>query len=374
MVSLVRGPTGQKGLATLTTVLLLLVVVTVVTVFTGRIKSFEHQIMLNEQNQLEAFAAAKAGISRGLSQLVEQPSWDGAAFNDTLEGQSTFTVSAVEQAIERESGTLRLYTFTSIGASADALGSSTQTIQAIQYSVLANPPDVPLIVAGGLGVSGNFEVAANPNGGGEGVPLSIWTDLDVDLENGSGTTCGLQEFSDGACSSSPYSEKGFKDSDILDNDPDFPTDLMEYLFNIPEAEWPSLRADADERLNSCSTLNGSSTGLIWVDGDCSLSSNVIVGAVDQPVILVVTDGDLTMNGGAEVNGMVFSFRKPTTVADFEMDMAGGARVNGVVASNHQVGHSNGTYNSVYDADILAELEQNDAFQRVAVVPGSWRDF
>ncbi|MEW9798741.1 pilus assembly PilX family protein [Alteromonas sp. CYL-A6] len=365
---------NQSGLATLTAVLMLLIVITLVTVFTGRIKSFEHQIMLNEQNQLMAFSAAQAGLERGLSQLGEEPSWDGTAFTNTLPNMTQFTVSAVEQDIERESASLRLFTFTSVGTSADGLGTSTQTIQAIQYSVLANPPDVPLIVAGGLGVSGNFEVAANPNGGGEGVPLSIWTDLNVDLTSGSGSTCGLQEFSDGNCSTDTYSEKGFKDSDILDNDPAFPTDLMEYLFNVPEAEWPSLRADADERLANCSSLDAASSGLIWVDGDCSLNANVIVGSVSDPVILVVTDGDLTMNGGAEINGMLFSFRKPGTVTDFELNMIGGARVNGVVASNHEVGHSGGTYNSVYDADILAELEQNDAFQRVAVVPGSWRDF
>ncbi len=373
MANTVTGHHRQQGLATLTTVLLLLIVVTVVTVFTGRVKSFEHQIMLNEQNQLEAFSAAKAGIARGLSQLAEQPTWDGTAFTNTLEGQSTFTVSALEQDVERESGSLRLFTFSASGTSADGLGSSDQTIQAIQYSVLANPPDVPLIVAGGLGVSGNFMVGANPNGGGEGVPLSIWTDLNVDMQSGSGTTCGLQEYSS-ACSTGTYSEKGYKDSDILDADPDFPTDLLEYLFNVPEAEWPSLRADADERLTSCDSLNALSTGLIWVDGDCSLNAGTKVGKPEQPVILVVTDGDLTMNGSAEIFGMVFSFRKPMTVADFELNMIGGATVHGVVASNHKVGHSNGTYNSKYDADILAELEQNDAFQRVAVVPGSWRDF
>jgi hypothetical protein len=247
------------------------------------------------------------------------------------------------------------------------------TEQALTYSVLANPPDVPLIVKGGLAVGGSFEVAANPNGGGEGVPLSIWTDTNVDM-GGSGTTCGLQEFRDGNCSASPYSESGFKDADILDNDPTFPPDLMEYLFNIPESEWETLRNQANIRLAGCGTLGPASVGLIWVDGDCSLNANVVVGSATSPVILVVTDGDLTMNGGSSINGMVFSFRKPTTVADFELNMIGGALVNGVVASNHSVGHANGTFNSVYDADVLAQLEMHDAFQRVARVPGSWRDF
>ncbi len=374
MVNSVSLPQRQSGMVMLTAVLLLLVLVTLVTLSTGKIKSFEHKILLNSQNYQLAFSIAEAGLSHGLSRLSEDPDWDGTVITDTLPAQGTFTVSGVRQTILRDSSVLRMITLTSTGSSPDGLSSIVQTQQAIQYSILANPPDVPLIVAGGLDVGGNFEVAANPNGGGDGVPLSIWTDLDVDMNNGSGTTCGLQEFSDGSCSSSPYSEKGFQDLDILDNDPSFPDDLMEYLFNVPETEWPVLRSEAQEIYTNCNALGPNSVGLIWIDGDCSLNSNVVVGSAADPVILVVTDGDLTMNGGAQINGMVFSFRKPSTVADFELNMIGGARVNGVVASNHPVGHANGTYNSVYDADVLEGLQENDAFQRVAIVPGSWRDF
>ncbi|WP_100656636.1 PilX N-terminal domain-containing pilus assembly protein [Alteromonas flava] len=365
---------SQRGAMMLAASILLLVLVTLGTLYTGRIKSVEHQITLNTQNYKEAFAAAEAGLSKSFGRLHDEPRWNGAAFNEVLTNQSQFNANGVRQQVNRLSSTVDVVTITSVGTSADGLASVTVTEQALQYSVLANPPDVPLIVAGGLSVGGNFEVAANPNGGGTGVPLSIWTDLAVDLNNGSGTTCGLQEFNDGNCSSSPYSEKGFKDLDILDNDPSFPTDLMEYLFNVPENEWATLRSDADQIINTCAGLNAGTSGLIWMDGNCQINAGTVVGTIADPVILVVTDGDLTMNGGAEINGMVFSFRKPGVVANFEINMIGGALVNGVVASNHPVGHANGTYNAVYDADVLAQLELNDTFQRVARIPGSWRDF
>ncbi|MDC8832738.1 PilX N-terminal domain-containing pilus assembly protein [Alteromonas gilva] len=365
---------AQRGAVILTAVILLLTLATLVTLYTGRVKSFENQIILNSQNRTMAFNVAEAGLMRALGVLTENPRWDGALFTEVMPGQGRFSVAGNWQNITRESSVLRLVTLQSTGISPDGLSTVVVQEQALLYSVIANPPDVPLIVAGGLDVSGNFEVVANPNGGGEGVPLSIWTDLDVDMNNGSGTTCGLQEFTDGNCSGSPYSEKGFQDLDILDNDPDFPDDLLEYIFNVPEAEWASLRAEADQTLLSCASLGPASVGLIWVDGDCQLNAGTIVGSATDPVILIVTDGDLTMNGGAEINGMVFSFRKPTTVAAFEVNMLGSARVNGVVASNHPVGHANGTYNSVYDANVLDQLQQHDAFQRVARVPGSWRDF
>lgn len=367
-------PHKQRGAVILTAVILLLTLATLVTLYTGRVKSFENQITLNTQNRALAFNIAEAGLMKALGVLSENPRWDGAQFTENLPGLGSYTVGGAWQVITRESTTMRLITLQSNGTSPDGLSTVAVQEQALLYSVIANPPDVPLIVAGGLDVGGNFEVVANPNGGGEGVPLSIWTDLDVDMTNGSGTTCGLQEFTDGNCSSDPYSEKGFQDLDILDNDPDFPDDLLEYIFNVPETEWASLRADAEQLLNSCATLGAASMGLIWVDGSCHINAGTVVGSAADPVILIVTDGDLTMNGGAQINGMVFSFRKPTTVADFEINMIGGARVNGVVASNHPVGHANGTYNSVYDTDVLDQLQQHDAFQRVARVPGSWRDF
>ncbi|WP_168171541.1 hypothetical protein [Lacimicrobium sp. SS2-24] len=369
-----NSPVKQKGAMILVSVVLLLVVVLMVTLYTGRVKTLQHKTLLNEQNYALAFAAAEAGLMKGLGRLSEEPAWDGSAFNTTLPEDTSYSVSGVRQLVAKQSTTVTVMDLVSVGSSADNLATATVRESALLYSVLANPPDAPLIVAGGMAVTGNFEVTANPNGGGTGVPLSIWTDQTVDMNNGSGTTCGLQEFNDGNCSASPYSEKGFKNLDIVDDDPGFPDDLMEYLFNVPEAEWPQLRADADQVLADCSSLNAASVGLIWVDGHCSVNAGTIIGSTAAPVILIVTDGNIKMNGGAELFGILFSFRKPGVVADFEIDMAGGARVNGVVASNHPIGHANGTYNAVYDADVLESIEQHDAFRRVGRIPGSWRDY
>lgn len=371
---MINSKRQQRGAAVLITVVLMFVLVTVVTIYTTRIVSINNKISLNDQNRLLAKASAESGLMRAFGLLAENPRWDGSAINETSTNGGSFTVNGVGQVIVRESTDVRLISLTSTGVSADGLATDTINEQAYLYSILANTPDAPLIVAGGIGVSGNFEVAANPNGGGEGVPLSIWTDGNVDLTNGSGTTCGKQELVDGQCSTSPYSEKGSKSNDILDNDPNFPSDMTEYLFNVPEINWESLRDDADVLANSCAGLNAASVGLIWIDGPCTINAGTIVGSIANPVILIVTDNDITMNGGATLNGMLYSFRKPGETSDFEINMIGGASVNGVVASNHKVGNSNGTFNSIFDADVLAQLEANDAFVRVARVPGSWRDF
>ena len=61
------------------------------------------------------------------------------------------------------------------------------------------------------------------------MPLSVWTDQNVDLTNGSGQTCHQGDYS-GGCSAY-ISQKGDKQPDIKDNDTAFPTDLVWYLFN-----------------------------------------------------------------------------------------------------------------------------------------------
>jgi hypothetical protein len=365
---------GKRGAVLLLTVISLLIMVTIVTLYTGRILSFEHKIMLNTQNQNLAFAAAEAGLMRSLGVLSINKRWDGAALSEVLNGESRFTVSGARADIVRVSTTVTLISLSSTGTSKDGLASVTVSEQVLSYSILARTPDAPLIVNGGLDVSGKFIVVANPNGGGIGVPVSIWSREVVDLAAGSGITCGQQEFSDGHCESSPYSGKGFKDADIVDSAPGFPDDLMEYLFNIPQNAWAALRDEADQSLTDCSALGLNSLGLIWVDGNCTLDGGKTVGAAGEPVILVVSDGDFIMQGGTTINGIVFSFRKPGTATNFDLRMLDGARVNGVVVSNHPMGGSSGSYHAVYDAQLLAQINVHDAFQRIALVPGSWRDF
>lgn len=65
--------------------------------------------------------------------------------------------------------------------------------------IVSSPPNVPLIAAGFISGLGSAEIIPNPNAGGFGVPLSIWTNNNVDVtkEIGGGgafATCHLGEF------------------------------------------------------------------------------------------------------------------------------------------------------------------------------------
>lgn len=62
------------------------------------------------------------------------------------------------------------------------------------YSLFNNPSGKPPIVASGsVDVTGTLQIVGNPNGGGPGVPVSIWTRKDV-AKTGTTNTCYADEF------------------------------------------------------------------------------------------------------------------------------------------------------------------------------------
>ena len=61
----------------LVTVSLLLIIASLATVHTGRVKSLEHRILLNSQNQALAGAAAEGGLAHGITRMRADPNWQG---------------------------------------------------------------------------------------------------------------------------------------------------------------------------------------------------------------------------------------------------------------------------------------------------------
>lgn len=376
-----------SGFVTLTVTLIVIVMVILVSLMTGRILVGDKRISANELRYREALANAEAGIDAAMADTAS----GGIAALSVSDGQSTFPIAISGATVSRRlttltltssagSNTLRLIDFTSTGLSQGiSEGVVTISQQALFVRVVPGAPDAPLTLAGGMAVSGNFMVVANPNGGGRGVPLSVWTDQNVDLTNGSGSTCGQQEWADGTCNTNTYSEKGNKQSDILDNDLNFPPDLLRYIFGLPgdsahiAQSMQTLEGRAVAVLTSCNSLNSSSTGLYIIDGNCNPAGTI--GSQAAPVVLLIRNGNITMNGNMAIYGLVFSYDSaPASAPNYDFKMTGGATINGAIVSNHQVGNSNGTYNAVYDAAALSNIQNTAPFNTLVRVPGSWRDW
>lgn len=98
-------------------------------------------------------------------------------------------------------------------------GARTTLVQTIGlYNILNNPPGKPPVLASGsVDISGGLQVVTNPNGGGPGVPVSVWTRKDM-TKHGTPNTCYLDEFLRfGAQQNSPPRYEGETKIVVCDN-------------------------------------------------------------------------------------------------------------------------------------------------------------
>ena len=89
---------------------------------------------------------------------------------------------------------VRLLTLTSIGAMSGESATTTLTAAFGVHSVLYAPTNKPPVVASGsVDVTGGIQVVTNPDAGGNGVPVSVWT-RKATTKTGTPNTCYFDDF------------------------------------------------------------------------------------------------------------------------------------------------------------------------------------
>lgn len=111
----------------------------------------------------------------------------------------------------------RIVTFVSVASIVGESARTTLTQTVGRYPLLANPMGKPPIIASGsIDVTGTLQIVTNPNAGGDGVPVSVWTRKDVE-KTGTANTCYADEFFRyGAKNNSPPSFLGTNNTIVCD--------------------------------------------------------------------------------------------------------------------------------------------------------------
>jgi len=409
----------QFGVVTLLTSIVVLITLTLAVAYATRVGLFDIRMAANELRYKEAFSIADGGLEFATEQFsnnitplsgnyIYDPDGDGVAdaipnpymTNFNINGgvaantQARFTATVTQQTV---SG-VTVFNISSTGQSIDRSGAATVSKQIVIRGLTGGQkPDTPVIADGGMNVTGNMHIVANPNGAEncvQGCAVSVWTNGAVAAGN-SISTCHMQGYSGGQCpnpaldpTNSQITNGADTGLDIVQNDPytnaspagNFPPDLFEYLFGVPYTEWASIKSmkTNTDAQTDCSHMGATSKGLHWVDS-CSLNANTVVGSLTNPVILVVHNDAFNSGGGAEVNGIVFVFDDTpgTAPAVDGPDPGGGSIINGSLMSNTPFnGGGSGTFAVVYDPTLLDNIINNSGseYRTIATVPGSWRDF
>lgn len=412
----------QQGVATLMVTVILLVALTIILLFSARVGIFDQRMSGNEARYKEAFAIAEAGLDfssqhfarqfHGLSDATSSAQWVTIIANTNGLGArvpngSTSTSTSTPPyflATITNSGTsfggIPIFSVSSTGRGADGTGTATIQRQfTFAHAFGGKIPDVPIIVAGAVGTGGNFNVVANPNSGGPGIPVSIWSNDTITTSAGS-ATCHMQ-FYDGnnaQCSNpsgsvenitfgqNPATALTAHDGDfpdLLPNDPNFPTDLFNFMFGVPRADWAVKKAEAasyGQVVDSCAPVVAAGTDagktfpLWWVTGDCAISGGPVLGSIADPIILVVDDHELRITGGAQINGIVYLFDNPDDAATPEAALGGTTEIIGSFVSDMGGSAMSGSYAVVYNPDVVESFLKGGNNYTFSYVPGSWRDF
>ena len=268
---------------------------------------------------------------------------------------------------------LLVYNVVAIGHAADfdATNAPSEAVLkqgAYFYPLLLGNVATPLAAASNVPLSGNYSIITNSNGGGSGVPVSAWSNSTI-TPGGSFSSCHVGDFTGGACpSSDALSKSGLTGPDMIGNDPNFPPDLFEFLFGVPEGEYQKIKDEATVVAN-CNGLSAASSGLIWVTGDCNPTGDV--GSAAHPVLLVV-EGDITLNAGSQFYGLLYLFDPlggtPKLIAN------GNAHLHGAVFAHDGVDlQLNGGFVLEYDSKVLENLKDDPSTRGLARIPGAWSD-
>lgn len=145
--------------------------------------------------------------------------------------------------------------------------------------------------------------------------------------------------------------------------------LFASLFGIDKATYRRQPAVARLRCGGdCAaalrSAHAAGTRLVWLDENLVLDAAAVVGTPHAPLAVVV-DGDVRLDGGAVLHGLVYA-----TGATWQLGATGAAWLRGAAVAEGDFNGS-GSGHVVHDPEILARLARGaGSFVRV---PGSWSD-
>jgi len=422
----------QQGAVTLLVSIILLLATTLITIFAARVGVMDQRISGNELRHKEAFSHAEAGLEQASAYLSANP----VLYDGTVAGWATCTgstgifpcnlagaemvlatvVTGLNPSITTSinsslpssttnslplSTSFLVKTATGIialgqGISDDETGAAIAQVSFSKTSLLT-PGEIPPLMVPSGNLSGNFNIVPNPNGGGPGVPISVWSNDTLNTSVGNWKTCDHGDFLDGgdvcmdtkadgdswsacSCSTERSNSAEVNEDIVIDSETIFPVSPFVYTFGGGTSDdigslKSEIKAQAEAQglvLDDCTTLDTEfnalvGSALVWIDGvaGCNIGAGVIIGSRDKPIILVV-EGPLKVLAGAEVWGILIG------LDDFSL--TGGPVIHGSAISEEASDLTNGDYSQVYDMSVFENLRDESINTTSAKVSYSWRDF
>lgn len=417
-----RNAQSQRGAATLVVVMVLFFVMAMMAAFANRNLMFEQRISSNYYRAGVAFDAADAGTEWALAMLnggnvnaqcttsgnptisfrdrylnfntttrqvtpkfVGNPrvadcvhknggawecncrvaAWAPQQTAEVAAMQPTFVVAMSASpelgavTITSSSCTTNAATCADAGQSLDVSpGVSLVTIEAALVSALKMPPAMPLTIAG----------AVTMDATGLGLHNSAPRSSGLLMLTGGAMPTGWVDSRLDSLPGTPWQPAMISDDNVLRTAA--ADKIFAMFFGMAPARYrdqPAARVItcAADCMATLATAYAQGVRIAWIDGPAALSSNVTLGSVADPMVIVV-NGALTVTGPMQINGLIYARGNiGWTNTSAQLSLLTGALIGeGTLQSG-------GLVDLVYDAAIMNVLSNKvGSFVRV---PGSWRD-
>lgn len=349
--------TSQHGVITLGVSLMLLLIGSLAVMSASKVVFFSQKASVSSYHYTQAFAAATAGVERGLTYLgrasgsgITQSSlYDSdtlklkpAAFpiKETLpESKSGYTITMTQP---NQADDPLLIEIKSTGcadsqATCPTAGNPEATVtQLVKFRpLLVGQPLDALLVRGTVDLKGNVTVKNQT-----GVGVAIRAAGTVSVGNGSSAGTIVRNYAPLAgVTPAAFFESLFGDTKAA---------IQGYLPNLA-ADFPA----------------AGTGGAFWIEGDTAIHGGTF-GSPSNPVILIV-NGNLRLNGNTTIYGLLYVIGG---TSGWNNQGGGTGEVVGATVSEGDFS-AQGTPDFIKDKDVLGNLK---ALASVGKVVGSWKDF
>lgn len=362
----------QRGAATLTIVALLLTLASCSSFYWLGISQLNVLIAMNTQNKALAYQSAYSGLHHTLGQLNSHPP-TGYETDVSSSEQSVNYQSSSRRQIHDKSSLHSALSIESRGLLNDSKVSAIHSQSVLMLPIITQMPIAPLTVAGNLVNQAGVTLVANPNGAGINIPLSIWTNTELSKRNSLPTSCQQFEFKANRCADDYLSKGNHKGDDIVDNPMSFPNDILNYMTGIYLNKWLWLKDEMDLFQQGCDNISTNHVSKIWIEGNCTISMGMHLGSEQEPILLIVQNGDLSIHATSQIVGIIILINSAPERQFTQIHGQDGAEIRGALVSAHATDFTNSNLNIIYDWDVIYTLTTLPNMQRPVQVLFSWRD-
>ena len=402
----------QRGLAATAAALLLFFAMGIIVAFTNRSLIFEQRTSANQYRYTKAFEAAEAGLEWTIASLNNKLKIDTACAPDATGAGSfkeRYTTTNTTTGVITANALNPVCVIAAGGYSCSCPTAGNATVGAtgpafkVEFSSVAQAGVVRVTVHGCTSPDGNCAPggAGTPDGYAKvtallgalpalsTAPAATITAKTTVSWAGSGAALGVVN-SDPSTNGITINAGGAITpgsarittipgspplSSIIQNDPslaNITTDSMFVtFFGMTKADFKALALNVTCPGNCGATLTtaiaslGTTSRMIWVEGNMDVQGNVALGDTTSPVMLVV-NGNIHLNGTMDVTGLVYSSN-----SDWNNTGGGSAFIRGAAITEGSF-TGNGSPDFYFDAGVLQTFRTvPGAFTKI---PGSWKDY